>query len=71
VTQFEYDAAGRLFRTVLPDGTSTTNYFDPAGQITFSTDQHGNSTFYSYEDLGSHLDIQHLNLCGRGLELGD
>jgi YD repeat-containing protein len=34
------------------DGTSTTNYFDIAGQLLASTGARGASTFYGYDAAG-------------------
>jgi RHS repeat-associated protein len=47
--RFEYDAAGRMFKTVFHDGTYTSNYFNGLGQRTVVRDQAGLLTQFGYD----------------------
>ena len=51
VTQFEYDAANRLIRTVDPAGNAGTNTYNAAGNLVATADALGRTTTYTYDAL--------------------
>ena len=51
------NALGRLIRTQLADGATSTNYFDRAGQLIVSTDARANNTFYGYDAAGRSVAV--------------
>ncbi|MDR6688992.1 YD repeat-containing protein, partial [Arthrobacter sp. 1088] len=52
-TSFDNDGRGLPVTVHLPDGTTITNAFDTAGNLTASTDQLGNTTSYAYDGRGN------------------
>ena len=52
VTSYSYDLNGRRVLTVLPDGTSITNWFDVLGQLTATDDGTGIRAFYYNNNQG-------------------
>lgn len=51
-TTFVYSSAGKLERTVKPDGTATVQRYDLAGRVIEQVDENGQSTFFEYDGLG-------------------
>lgn len=56
-TLYNYDAAGRLVRIDLPDGSSVTQTFDALGRRTSVTDEDGRSTTYGYDGLSRLVSV--------------
>ncbi|MEY9863623.1 RHS repeat-associated protein [Catenulispora sp. GAS73] len=48
-TAYTYDAAGRVATITDPDGRTTTDSYDPAGDLTAQKDPAGNTTTYVYD----------------------
>jgi RHS repeat-associated protein len=57
ITQFNYDAAGNLLSTTLPDGSSITNIYDAAHRLTGAADSLGDSIAYTLDALGDRTQI--------------
>ena len=70
VTEYRYDALGRLTREILPDaaeadgddGNSANNpttsfYYDALGNLSCTEDAVGNRTWYVYDELGRQLAV--------------
>ncbi|MCA9135403.1 MAG: DUF4595 domain-containing protein [Planctomycetales bacterium] len=61
VTDFEYDAWGRLTRTTYASGTDVeafmTYSYDAAGNLSQLTDENGNVTTYTFDDLNRLVQI--------------
>ncbi len=55
--RFEYDAAGRMFKTTFHDGTYTSNYFNTLGQRTVVRDQAGLLTQFGYDTSGQLTNV--------------
>ena len=59
-TEYAYDAAGRLIKTIYPDATPadpldnpcTQTEYDAAGQVTAQIDERGNRTEFGYDAAG-------------------
>lgn len=52
VTQWQYDKAGRVTRTINPENTFTSTTYDPAGQVTTVTNARGYITRFGYDSVG-------------------
>ena len=52
LTTYEYDAQGRLTRTIDPDGTSTRTVYDEIGRQKETFDKLGRKTTYDYDEMG-------------------
>ena len=52
VSTFQYDAEGRLIRTLQPDGSSVQQTWDANSRRTSMTNEEGQVTNYSYDGLG-------------------
>lgn len=55
VWRFEYDKAGRLLKSIDPDGLSTTVRYDASGSVTEVVDRAGKSVKYAYDPLGRRV----------------
>ena len=51
-TSTVFDAMGQVVKTVNPDGIYTTDQYNPAGNLVFSTDAMGRVTQYVYNARG-------------------
>jgi RHS repeat-associated protein len=58
ITRFNYDLAGSLLTTTLPDGSALTNAYDAAHRLTSVTDLFGNSINYTLDALGDRTLVQ-------------
>ncbi|KAE9659140.1 RHS repeat protein, partial [Pseudomonas sp. PB105] len=63
LTQYQWDAAGRLTRLVLPGGATREYSYNPYGKITAERDERGHVTRYEYAD-GLHLISRRINADG-------
>jgi RHS repeat-associated protein len=55
--RFEYDAVGRLLKTILANGTYTSNYFNGLGQRTVQVDQSELATQFGYNVSGQLTNV--------------
>ncbi len=55
VTQFQYDAVGRMVRTLHADGTTNTTVYDEAGRVTQTVDARGGVTKFGYDAVGRRV----------------
>ncbi|MCF5076951.1 type IV secretion protein Rhs, partial [Pseudomonas syringae] len=63
LTQYQWDAAGRLLKLTQPGGASREYSYNPYGKITAERDELGNVTRYEYAD-GLHLISRRINADG-------
>ncbi len=54
-TRYEYDARGRLIRTIYPDGSETAQGYDGAGRVARSVDADGRVMVIAYNDAGQRV----------------
>ncbi|HUN24039.1 MAG TPA: amidase domain-containing protein, partial [Anaerolineales bacterium] len=70
-TTFEYDEVGRLFKTIFPDGSSSTSIqqsYYPNGLLKEETNQLGQvTTHYEYDDAGRQSEVWKFCLAGAPL----
>ncbi|HYI07797.1 MAG TPA: discoidin domain-containing protein [Thermoanaerobaculia bacterium] len=50
-TKFEYDAAGRITKTIYANGSSRTTEYDTTGKVLSETDQIGRKVTYEYDRM--------------------
>uniref|UniRef100_UPI0030D9F820 RHS repeat domain-containing protein n=1 Tax=Pseudomonas sp. EL_65y_Pfl1_R83 TaxID=3088697 RepID=UPI0030D9F820 len=63
LTQYQWDAAGRLLKLTQPDGATREYSYNPYGKITAERDELGYVTRYEYAD-GLHLISRRINADG-------
>ncbi|MCF5066563.1 type IV secretion protein Rhs, partial [Pseudomonas syringae] len=63
LTQYQWDAAGRLLKLIQPSGATREYSYNPYGKITAERDELGNVTRYEYAD-GLHLISRRINADG-------
>lgn len=63
VTQYAYDAAGRLLMQIDPDGNQTSYAYDGLGRLLSNTDALGHVTLNQYDDA-NHV-VRHIQANGR------
>jgi RHS repeat-associated protein len=56
-TRFAYDAAGRLLTATDPLGNSSTNAYDPVGNLASVRDANGHTTAFTYDGAGRILTV--------------
>ncbi len=52
VTRYTYDAAGRVFSTVYPDGSRSAYTYDGLGRVVTTTNRRGQTIHYTYNSAG-------------------
>jgi YD repeat-containing protein len=61
ITQYVYDAFGRLLQTISPNGGVTSYAYDGLNRLLATTDAEGNFTATSYDDAGRRTTVQSAN----------
>jgi RHS repeat-associated protein len=57
VTEYKYDEAGRLYKTIYPDQTYSETFYNEADQVVSTRDANGVVTGYGYDDAGRRTSV--------------
>jgi RHS repeat-associated protein len=57
VTNYSYDAVGRLIQTTNAEGARSTTQYDALGQVASTTDALNHVTSYAYDDAGRRISV--------------